>query len=48
MDMERIIREKMVEIEKTENVRIIMAVDPAAGHGALLPLTAITMSGLYM
>ena len=48
MDMEQIIREKLVEIENKENVRIIMAVESGSRAWDLLPRTVITMSGLYM
>ena len=46
--MQKIIKDKLKEIEEKENVTILMAVESGAGHGDLHRRTVITMCVLSM
>ena len=46
--MRDLIIEKLAEIERTENIVILHAWNPAAVPGAFLPLTVTTMSASFM
>ncbi|MEI3014111.1 MAG: hypothetical protein V8T36_04760 [Ruthenibacterium lactatiformans] len=43
--MKDTIQKELAQIEQTQNVRILLAVNPAAGHGALPLRTATMMYG---
>lgn len=46
--MRDLIIEKLAEIERTENIVILHAVESGSRPGAFLPLTVTTMSASFM